>query len=89
MPYIKQEERDVLDPLLEPIMSVVAQRQSPGWLNYVITRMAYRYINATGGVSYRLINEVVGALECAKQEFYRVPVSSYEDKKMCENGAVS
>ena len=41
-----------------------------------------------GKVSYSLINEVTGALENAKLEFYRRVVVPYEDMKIKINGDV-
>ena len=38
--------------------------------------------------SYHAYNEIIGVLECVKQEFYRRMVAPYEDKKCEENGDV-
>jgi hypothetical protein len=40
------------------------------------------------GLSYQTINDIVGALEGAKLEFYRRVAVPYEDKKIIENGDV-
>lgn len=64
----------------------------PGELNFLITTMCLRYLkrptNKGGRYTYRDINEVMGALECAKQEFYRRVAVPYEDQKIKENGDV-
>jgi hypothetical protein len=39
-------------------------------------------------LSYRTINDVLGALEGAKLEFYRRVAAPYEDQKIQENGDV-
>jgi len=39
-------------------------------------------------LTYSLLNEVMGVLECCKQEFYRRPVADYENKKLDLNGDV-
>jgi hypothetical protein len=39
-------------------------------------------------LSYSKINEVIGVLECAKQELYRRVASPYEDSKKEANGDV-
>lgn len=80
MPYIKPEDRkkfnlDSLNP------------ESAGELNYIISELCGRYVHAKG-LSYSVGNEVVGALECAKQEFYRRVLVPYEEIKMAENGDV-
>ena len=40
------------------------------------------------GNSYATINDIIGALEGAKMEFYRRVVAPYEDEKIKENGDV-
>ena len=63
--------------------------QSPlteGDLNYALTKLCLKYM--AGSTSYKLINEVIGALECCKLEFYRRKASPYEDQKISSNGDV-
>jgi hypothetical protein len=80
MPYIKQYERDVL--------SLGTRRpKTAGELNFKITKLAIEYLGFKGE-SYQTLNEIIGVLECAKQEFYRRVISGYEDKKITENGDV-
>ena len=81
MPYIPQKDRDELTALL---------RRNPataGELNYVITEALIGYTRVHGR-SYKTINEVVGVLECAKQEYYRRLAAPYEDMKSTQNGDV-
>lgn len=79
MPYVKQDTRDLLDHGYPP--------QTPGELNYNVTRLVVNYVN-NHGLSYATINEIVGALEGAKLEFYRRVAAPYEDTKITENGDV-
>lgn len=58
-----------------------------GELNYAITRQVVEYFRNNGG-RYQQINDVLGALEGAKLEFYRRVVVPYEDRKIRENGDV-
>lgn len=58
-----------------------------GELNYRITAVIKEYIDQQGK-SYRNFNDVLGALEGAKLEFYRRVVAPYEDQKIKENGDV-
>lgn len=81
MPYITQDRRAELD-------SGRAQAATAGELNYQITQLLRKYIGHAPKISYGLLNEVVGALECAKLELYRRQVSPYEDQKIKENGDV-
>ncbi len=80
MPYIDAEARERLDRGGKP--------ENPGELNYAITRLADDYLIRRGGVRYAHVNEVVGALECAKLELYRRVLAPYEDAKMAETGDV-
>lgn len=77
MPYIQPSRRQ----------GVTFNAQTPGELNYQITRLVDNYI-ARNGLSYTTIDIVVGALECAKLEFYRRIAAPYEDRKIAENGDV-
>lgn len=79
MPYIKQNQRDYLERQPWP--------QTAGELNYMFTTLINKY-GVENGVSYRTINDILGALEGAKLEFYRRIVAPYEDQKIKENGDV-
>ena len=81
MPYIKQADRDRL------VLPTTISIETPGELNYLITALARRYLERHG-TSYATINAIVGALECAKSEFYRRVAAPYEEKKIAENGDV-
>jgi hypothetical protein len=80
MPYIKNRwtRWDIEDPNSHP--------KTPGELNYLLTIIANEYWKTER--DYRAINDVVGALEGAKLEFYRRVAAPYEDKKMEANGDV-
>ncbi len=78
MPYIDPKARKELSEGREP--------ETPGELNYKITRLCDAYIGPD--LSYTAINEVVGALECAKLELYRRLAIGYEDEKLKMNGEV-
>jgi len=83
MPYIPQKDRNN-----------VLQRdfRTAGELNYFITCacLDYMMLDATDewDVGYTTYNEIIGVLECAKQEFYRRMVAKYEDNKCTINGDV-
>jgi len=83
MPYIKQSDRVGID-------SRTRLPQTAGELNYAITRLILTYADqpSNGPFNYQKINDIIGALEGAKQEFYRRRVGPYEDKKIIENGDV-
>lgn len=86
MPYIKANRRaelvtysyDGSDPRLA---------ETAGELNYQITMLCKQFV-AHHGLSYLSINDIIGALEGAKAEFYRRVAAPYEDTKIKENGDV-
>jgi hypothetical protein len=80
MPYIDGEARARLEGGARPTTA--------GELNYAITRLVDRYLMDKGGIRYAHLNEVVGALECAKLELYRRLAAPYEDSKVRESGDV-
>ena len=80
MPYLKQFHRTLLD---DPAVKAV----KGGELNYKVSKLVNDFI-AMRGLSYAVINEVIGALECAKLEAYRRIAGPYEDLKVAENGEV-
>ncbi len=81
MPYITETDRARLDRRSH------APAQTPGDLNYLLTVEAALYVR-NNGLSYQSINDVVGALECAKAEFLRRVVADYEDLAIVRNGDV-
>lgn len=92
MPYIKSEKRAVLDPEIDNVIDALRQLASDdpdnnheGNLNYVITSLL---VKAYGLKTYREINDVVGALECCKLEFYRRAAIPIENQKAHDNGDV-
>jgi hypothetical protein len=80
MPYIKKADRVSLNKY--PLAT-----ETPGELNYVLTRMIMAYRD-THPKTYQTINDIIGALEGAKLEFYRRISAPYEDTKIQENGDV-
>jgi len=86
MPYIKQQDRKKFDPHIDALVKELKLNKSPGEFNYVISRMIW--IVWVGSPSYTLGNNLIGALECVKAEFYRRFLAPYEDVKIKENGDV-
>jgi hypothetical protein len=79
MPYILEEYRkDVLKN----------GPDTPGELNYFITYHIQKYLGDKLRHDYTAFNEVIGALESAKLEFYRRVVVPYEEQKRFDNGDV-
>ena len=79
MPYISQARRKILsEGFVHPATA--------GELNYKLTQVCLEYCRYNLG--YAGINDVVGALECTKLEFYRRLAAPYEDQKIIQNGDV-
>jgi len=85
MPYIKQTDRTRLDPHIKALADAINRDQRAGELNYSITKLL---ITLKGEGRYKDYNELIGALESAKLEFYRRQIGPYEDEKAKENGDV-
>ena len=79
MPYISEEAKQSDHMLMyEP--------HNAGELNFLLTTFIRDYYLRKP--CYQTINDVVGALEGAKLEFYRRIAAPYEDLKINENGDV-
>lgn len=61
--------------------------QKGGELNYQISKLLNDFI-AMRSLSYATINEAMGAIECAKLEFYARVARPYEELKAKQNGEV-
>lgn len=77
MPYIKEERR----------AQAAVYPDDCGELNFAITKLVVGYMQRKGK-RYATINDIVGALEGAKLEFYRRVAAPYEHLKVLENGDV-
>lgn len=80
MPYVDAAARQRLEQGGAP--------QNAGELNYAISRLVDEYLRGLGPLRYAQLNEVVGALECAKLELYRRIAAPYEDRKRGDHGDV-
>ena len=100
MPYIKEENREVLDRAIggavETIKSNIEKSfgdnlsdsefmEISGDINYFVSRITCQLM---GDVSYKKIAIITGVLENIKQEFYRRVASPYEDMKILQNGDI-
>ena len=87
MPYIKKEQRAVVDAHIRKLADAIKEtgtENRAGVLNYSVSCI----LKQLYGLRYSEVNEAVGALECIKQEYYRRVASPYEDLKIKENGDV-
>jgi hypothetical protein len=83
MPYIAEHRRTELED---------GRPNTPGELNYALTRVSMTYLEDRtlykGDYSYVDLNDIIGAFEAAKLEFYRRVVVPYEEQKRFDNGDV-
>ena len=82
MPYVKKEQRISMNTEIKDIPLGGA-----GNLNYTLTTICQYYLKLHG-LKYATINDIVGALEGAKIEFYRRVATPYEEEKIMQNGDV-
>jgi hypothetical protein len=80
MPYIEQDKRFFQQ-------HNAAAPETPGELNFQITSTINAFMQEKG-LRYQTINDILGALEGAKLEFYRRVAADYEDDKRIQNGEV-
>ena len=85
MPYIRLEAREYFSKLLKVLSHIAIS--NPGELNFLITELVNQY-HVNHAKNYQVINDVVGALEGAKLEYYRRIASPYENVKVTINGDV-
>jgi len=87
MPYIRKEERPKFNPLIDELAKVLLtdEQALAGNLNYVVSSLLRRL---SKNLRYVRINELMGVLECVKQEYYRRIAAVYEDEKIRTNGDV-
>ena len=85
MPYINDQNdgrKEAWDDFYN-----LGEIEDPGSLNYLITEVITTYLTYHSW-SYATMNDIVGALECAKMEFNRRIMVPYEDYKWGVNGDV-
>jgi hypothetical protein len=85
MPYIRKIEREQLDKNIDELSKII---DHDGQLNYVITRLCHNWIIKVGK-KYTRINQIMGVLQCATLEFYRMIAVPYENIKKRENGRIT
>jgi len=87
MPYISQEERKEIDPLVDPLIEALKKAPADrldARFNYVIYKMLVRLYSER----YFDYNRAMGVLTCVANEFYRRKVAPYEDKKIQTTGDI-
>jgi len=83
MPYVKQTRKHIL----EGAELYGRFCETSGELNYSLTQVIRGYL-VRHGLSYATCNDIVGALDNAKDEFRRRVQHPLENRKIAENGDV-
>ena len=93
MPYIKQEDRTLLDHHIKRILDDLfeiscAVNKLPGPVNYVVTRIVLGALKPTDGWSYHSISRAIAVLRDSATEMERRLMAPREDVVIIENGDV-
>ena len=84
MPYIKKDQRIKFARAFRDLLIL-----DEGELNYGICQLAMRFLDdQEPPISYKKLNAMIGALECAKLELTRRLLTGYEHQKIIENGDI-
>lgn len=90
MPYILKKQRVRFDPIIDSLYSRLTNNNKtnfdPGELNYIISKLVWKLFD--NNPRYKTGNDLVGCLECIKQEFIRRRLNEYENEKINENGDI-
>lgn len=85
MPYIDKKLRTKYKAALKAVPVI----ETAGELNFLISSICNMYANESEHkFCYQTLNDIIGALESCKLEYYRRVVAPYEGVKIKENGDV-
>lgn len=93
MPYIVQEKRELLDPIIDQLTTALQELDSgaagekdnmEGNINYVFSAVLAELYTR----NYADINNAIGVLNCIALEYYSRFAVPYEAQKAFENGDV-
>ena len=86
MPYIAKERRQDFSPVAHGMPPA----ETVGDLNFQLTEVINHYmhnlIHFRGKLTYGTCNDIIGAIEACKLEFYRRVVAPMENDKIEQNG---
>jgi flagellin-specific chaperone FliS len=87
MPYILKEHREKFKDIINLLVATLNEDHEnlAGNLNYVISTLLKRLSKE---LRYKKANELMGVIECVKQEYYRKIVGPYEDEAIKRNGDI-
>lgn len=85
MPYIKKQNRPQYDKDVDNLIKTFISQKDldVGALNYTISKLIWSIFDNNS--RYKTGNDLVGVLECVKQEFLRRRLNKYEDSKIADS----
>jgi hypothetical protein len=89
MPYIKPENRNKYTSSINNLVNLLTNdgcEADVGEINYVISSVIWKLFKNKR--RYKTGNDLMGVLECVKQEFYRRQLAELENEKIKENGDI-
>lgn len=85
MSYIRKEERERIDQSKIENVDIKTSRQ----LSYIILKLAKRYTKSEAvSPSMHAINSALGAIENAKQSFYKEVAAPFEKQNKFDHGEI-
>ena len=86
MPYIEKAQRAKYIDLIGQLSNLL-RHQPIGHVNYVVSKLLHESL--PDQPHYGDLNTIIGVLECAKLELYRMVAAPYENMKRETNGRIS
>lgn len=87
MPYILNEDRKEYDGYIAELIGTLEDNSfQSGHINYIFTRILHAWWK--NNPCYNTVCLILGTCSSVAEEFYRRVVTTYEDKKIAENGDV-
>jgi len=90
LPYIRDEFRRKIDQHFHDYGLNHFTPRNGAEMNYIVCTLVRNFLGLhpeiEKNIAYSQIQEMIGALECAKMELYRRIAVPYEDQKIDENG---
>jgi len=91
MPYIRQDLRGRVDPLIGGLVKEIRLEQDvdrDGYLNYVVTCLVARTLRPQRGWRYHYVARALAVFHAAAAEFYRRVGAEYEDGCRATHGDI-
>ena len=89
MPYIRKDQREDLDPLLEPLIHLLcSKKNNSGELVYVFYRILKEKYVDPPNADFDWQSTALKVLNATEHEYYRRMMAPYENKAIRRNGDI-